>query len=150
MATRVAEALGIALGAGERERLAERPTRNVAAYDAYLHALEERRTDAPSAAAEFERAIALDSGFALAWAELALTRQYFSTSGSLRGSRSSAPGVMLNTRSRSSQGCHWPTSPWGNTSGGAPITTARWRSTPGDSPWRPMMCGCLEEWWKLT
>ncbi|MGH7514984.1 MAG: protein kinase domain-containing protein [Gemmatimonadales bacterium] len=81
MATRVAEALGIALGAGERERLADRPTRNVAAYDAYLHALEARRTDAPSAAAEFERAIALDSGFALAWAELALTRQYFSSSG---------------------------------------------------------------------
>jgi eukaryotic-like serine/threonine-protein kinase len=77
MASRVAEALGVALGTGERERLAERPTRNLAAYDAYLRALAARRTDAPSAAAEFERAIALDSGFALAWAELALTRQYF-------------------------------------------------------------------------
>ena len=35
-AARVAEALGLALGAGERERLAERPTENLAAYDAFL------------------------------------------------------------------------------------------------------------------
>ena len=36
VAARVAEALGLALGAGERERLAERPTENLAAYDAFL------------------------------------------------------------------------------------------------------------------
>ena len=36
IAGRVAEALGVALGAGERERLGERPTQNLAAYDAFL------------------------------------------------------------------------------------------------------------------
>jgi serine/threonine-protein kinase len=81
VAARVAEALGLALGSGQREQLAERPTENLAAYDAYLRALDLRRTDAPAAAAELERAIALDSAFALAWAELALTRQYFHSVG---------------------------------------------------------------------
>ena len=33
---RVAQALGVALGTGERGQLAERPTQNLAAYDAYL------------------------------------------------------------------------------------------------------------------
>ncbi len=81
VAARVAEALGLALGSAQREQLAERPTQNLAAYDAYLRALDLRRTDAPAAAAELERAIALDSAFALAWAELALTRQYFHSVG---------------------------------------------------------------------
>ncbi|MDQ3207163.1 MAG: hypothetical protein M3Q37_00990, partial [Gemmatimonadota bacterium] len=81
IAARVAQALGVALGASERERLAARPTQNLAAYDAYLRALEVRRTDAPAAAAGFERAVALDSTFALAWAELSLTRQRFSGGG---------------------------------------------------------------------
>jgi serine/threonine-protein kinase len=81
IAGRVAQALGLALGAPERRVLAERPTQNAAAYDVYLQALEARRTDPPAAAAGFERAIALDSGFALAWVELALTHQNLSFSG---------------------------------------------------------------------
>ena len=36
IASRVAEALGLALGAGEEKRLAEKPTQNLAAYDAFL------------------------------------------------------------------------------------------------------------------
>jgi tetratricopeptide (TPR) repeat protein len=76
----VALALGVALGAGERERLRERPTKNLAAYDAYLKGreitggpmgtdpLELRR-----AVEYYERAVALDSSFTLAWAELSLT-----------------------------------------------------------------------------
>ena len=36
VAGRVAQSLDVALGAGEREALAERPTTNLAAYDAYL------------------------------------------------------------------------------------------------------------------
>ncbi len=36
IATRVAQALGAALGAGEEKRLSEKPTQNVAAYDAFL------------------------------------------------------------------------------------------------------------------
>jgi serine/threonine-protein kinase len=36
VAARVAEALGVALGAGDRERLVQRPTENLAAYEAFL------------------------------------------------------------------------------------------------------------------
>ena len=36
IATRVAQALGGAFGAGVEKRLSERPTRNLAAYDAFL------------------------------------------------------------------------------------------------------------------
>ena len=36
IATRVAQALGVALGAGEEKRLSEKPTQNLAAYDAFL------------------------------------------------------------------------------------------------------------------
>ena len=40
IAGQVAQALGVALGAGEQQHLAERPTGNLAAYDAYLRAEE--------------------------------------------------------------------------------------------------------------
>ena len=46
-----------------------------------MRALDARLRDAPTAAAGFERAIALDSTFALAWAELAWTRLYYSSVG---------------------------------------------------------------------
>ena len=36
IATKVAQALGVALGAGEEKRLSEKPTQNLAAYDAFL------------------------------------------------------------------------------------------------------------------
>ena len=81
IATRVAEALGVTLGDSARRQLAARPTHDLAAYDAYLRAVTLRRTDAPAAVAAFEEAIARDSGFALAWADLAFTRQYFSSVG---------------------------------------------------------------------
>jgi eukaryotic-like serine/threonine-protein kinase len=76
IAGRVAQALDVAMGSGERKALAERPTVNVAAYDAYLKGWEATHggsvTDPPSlrrAALYFEQAIALDSGFAAAWAQ---------------------------------------------------------------------------------
>jgi eukaryotic-like serine/threonine-protein kinase len=81
IATRVAEALGVTLGDSARRQLATPPTADLAAYDAYLRALNLRKTDAPAAAAALEQAIARDSTFALAWAELALTRQYFHSVG---------------------------------------------------------------------
>ncbi len=76
VAARVAEALGLALGTGERERLAERPTENLAAYDAFLKGEEATGGLAIDLAAYrraidyYERAVALDSTFALAWARL--------------------------------------------------------------------------------
>jgi TolB-like protein/Flp pilus assembly protein TadD len=75
IAVRVAGALNVALGAGEQRELAERPTENVAAYDAFLKGEEARRsggiTGLSEAVSFFEQAVALDSTFALAWARLA-------------------------------------------------------------------------------
>jgi serine/threonine-protein kinase len=77
VAARVAEALGLALGASQRERLAERPTENLAAYDAFLKGEEAISGDLAAqrrAVDYYERAVALDSTFALAWAQLSRAR----------------------------------------------------------------------------
>ncbi len=77
IATEVAHALGRALGATEENRLSERPTQNLAAYDAFLRgraAQSEGRTTDPASLRRsltfFEQAVALDPGFAQAWGEL--------------------------------------------------------------------------------
>jgi serine/threonine-protein kinase len=76
IATRVAQALDVELGAGTRQQLAARPTANLAAYDAFLRgeaAAQSMTADAPSlrrAVAYYEQAVALDSSFVQAWAEL--------------------------------------------------------------------------------
>jgi TolB-like protein/Flp pilus assembly protein TadD len=77
IATRVAEALGIALAERERTRLSERPTQNLAAYDAFLKAEAASgaltRVDSGSlrkALDLYGQAVALDPGFALAWARI--------------------------------------------------------------------------------
>ena len=79
VATRVAQALGVALGSGERERLDAKPTDNLAAYDLYLrgNAYYNRgyeRENYRISRQMLERAVALDSGFALAWAKLSVVR----------------------------------------------------------------------------
>jgi eukaryotic-like serine/threonine-protein kinase len=77
VAGQVAQALDVALGAPQRQGLAERPTTNAAAYDAYLQgeaASQNMGTFDPlplrNAIARYEQAVALDSGFAQAWAQL--------------------------------------------------------------------------------
>ena len=77
IATRVAQALGVALGAGEEKRLSEKPTQNLAAYDAFLKGEEASNSlaasDPPSlrkALGFYEQAVALDPGFAQAWARV--------------------------------------------------------------------------------
>lgn len=77
IAGQVAKALDVALGTGERERLAERPTENLAAYDAYLRgeAISDRlatneRARLRRAIEYYEQATAVDSTFALAWSQL--------------------------------------------------------------------------------
>jgi serine/threonine-protein kinase len=81
IATQVAQALDLKLGSGERAGLAERPTENLEAYQAYLRGNSVSRSlaedDPPSlrrAIRHYERAIALDSTFAPAWARLAETQ----------------------------------------------------------------------------
>ena len=77
IAGKVAQALDVALAAPERKRLEVRPTRNLAAYDAFLRGEEASRrmstvdqTALEAAAAAYERAVALDSSFMQAWARL--------------------------------------------------------------------------------
>jgi serine/threonine-protein kinase len=78
IAGRVAEALRLALDGGERQRLADRPTASLAAYDAYLKGEATAQAfaawDPPTlrrATAFYDEAIALDSSFGLAWARSA-------------------------------------------------------------------------------
>jgi eukaryotic-like serine/threonine-protein kinase len=78
IASQVAQALNVALGDSAKRELATRPTHNLPAYDAFLRgeaASQGMSTwDPPSlrqAIAAYEQAVALDSSFALAWAQLA-------------------------------------------------------------------------------
>ncbi len=76
IAGQVASALDLALGAGQKRALAERPTQNLAAYDAFLKGeatgglLLFSPLPLRNAITYYEQAVALDSGFALAWAQL--------------------------------------------------------------------------------
>jgi len=79
IASRVAQELNIALGTSERAQLAERPTANLAAYDAFLRGEEafvEHGSDPTMlrrAEAYYGQAVGLDSTFAAAWAGLSRT-----------------------------------------------------------------------------
>ena len=102
VAERVAAALDVALGdTARRVGVPVRPTANVAAYDAYLrglayaaHANSATRAGRRAAAAEFERAVALDPRFAAAHAQLALVyvteHLYSGTPGIMASARASA------------------------------------------------------------
>jgi eukaryotic-like serine/threonine-protein kinase len=80
IAGRVAEALNVALGPSERQVLSERPTTNLAAYDAFLKGEATQslatwdRATLRQAIGFYEQAVALDSTFAPAWAQLARAR----------------------------------------------------------------------------
>jgi eukaryotic-like serine/threonine-protein kinase len=76
IAEEVANALHVALAEPEKQAMATRPTANAEAYDYYLqgHAHMERDYSGPdlfSAVSLLEKAVALDSTFALAYADLA-------------------------------------------------------------------------------
>ena len=78
IATKVASALNVALGDSARHELAARPTANLAAYDAFLKGEAASQSlaasDPPSlrrAIGFYEQAVALDSAFVPAWAQLA-------------------------------------------------------------------------------
>jgi TolB-like protein/Flp pilus assembly protein TadD len=87
IASQVASALNVALGAPTQAQLAERPTQNLEAYDAYLKgvaAYGEQRLDPASmrrVAGFFQQAIALDSSFGAAWAQLAAADALIYTNG---------------------------------------------------------------------
>jgi len=89
VAGQVARALDVALGAPQKTALAARPTENAAAYDAYLKgeaASQNMGSGDPvqlrPAIAFYEQAVALDSGFAQAWAELSRAHSLVYVNGS--------------------------------------------------------------------
>jgi eukaryotic-like serine/threonine-protein kinase len=77
IAGRVVQALGVALNAGARQTLADRPTESLAAYDAFLKGEAiwtsgfNDELSLNNAETFYERAVSLDSAFAPAWARLA-------------------------------------------------------------------------------
>jgi len=78
IASEVADQLRVRLGSGERATLADQPTRNLDAYDAYLrgqsYAVHGNDPGAQRrAAAAYREAVQLDTGFAVAWAALSAT-----------------------------------------------------------------------------
>ena len=77
IASRVAQALDVALGTTAKEQLAEKPTGNVAAYDAFLRGEQESLGGTIGDAVplrksiqSYEQAVALDPSFVQAWAQL--------------------------------------------------------------------------------
>jgi TolB-like protein/Flp pilus assembly protein TadD len=77
IATKVAEALNVALSEGSRKSLEQKPTQNLAAYEAYLRGEEASQalnaSDPASlrrAIDEYEKAVALDAGYVTAWARM--------------------------------------------------------------------------------
>ena len=131
IATKVAQALGGALAAGEEKRLSEKPTQNLAAYDAFLKGEEASNglaaSDPPSlrkALGFYEQAVALDPGFAQAWARVSLRQFARCTPTALPRPRSrSAPGRRRRRPSRLHQTARrgtWRSAP---TNGWLPRTT---------------------------
>ncbi|HEX4439084.1 MAG TPA: protein kinase [Thermoanaerobaculia bacterium] len=79
IATKVTQALGVALAETDKKQLSEKPTENLAAYDAFLKGEAASQgmsvSDPPSqrkAVVFYEQAVKLDPRFAQAWARLSM------------------------------------------------------------------------------
>ena len=87
IAAKVADALGVVLGDSARRRLAAKPTESLAAYDEYLkgeaasQGMKADQAGLRRAMGYFERAVALDSGFAAAWSQLSRARTSYYSNG---------------------------------------------------------------------
>jgi serine/threonine-protein kinase len=95
IASRVATALGVALGADDQKTLTERETDNPAAWDIYLKGVALLASDPATfkvQAGYFDQAAALDTTFAAAWARLARSLV------SLYGSGTPDPGVAARAK----------------------------------------------------
>jgi TolB-like protein len=81
VANAIAEQLNAKLSGAEQKAVAEKPTQNAAAYDAYLHGLNIEHNNYNydayvQAERNYRRAVELDPNFALAWARLAILRSF--------------------------------------------------------------------------
>ncbi|MEO8191288.1 MAG: protein kinase [Acidobacteriota bacterium] len=96
ISTRVAQALGVALGAGDRKRLSVTPTESLAAYDAFLKGEKASVGSDPAsqrkALAFYEQAAALDAGFLQAWARISYVNSFLYAN--------SSPDPALSDRAR--------------------------------------------------
>jgi eukaryotic-like serine/threonine-protein kinase len=88
IASRVAQALNVAIGAPAKVRLAERPTSNIDAYDEFLKGEQITQSvgvsDAKILSAglpHYERAVALDTNFYQAWSAVARSQAFINGSG---------------------------------------------------------------------
>jgi serine/threonine-protein kinase len=87
IATKVADALGVALADSARRALAARPTASLAAWEAFLQgeaASEYMKADQVSlrrAIGFYQQAVALDSGFVQAWSQLSRARTSYYSNG---------------------------------------------------------------------
>ena len=88
IAAQVAAALDVALGAEAQQALAAEPTTNLTAYDAYLKGEDAWQGGAANDPASlqraidfYEQAVALDSSFSPAWAQLARTHARYYVNG---------------------------------------------------------------------
>ncbi len=108
IATRVAQELGVALGATESKGLAERPTQNLQAYEAFLRGEEVSGalsvTDPATlrkALALYDQAVALDPVFVKAWAEASIANSLLHANAVPAPELPSVPGRLRRKRSRS-------------------------------------------------
>src|SRR5438034_5094987 len=80
VASAIADQLNAKLSGAEQKAVAEKPTQNAAAYDAYLRAIaidNEGNLDTTKRVTDlYVEAVRLDPQFALAWARLAVARSY--------------------------------------------------------------------------
>jgi TolB-like protein/Tfp pilus assembly protein PilF len=91
----IADQLNAKLTGAEEKAVTDKPTQNVAAYDAYLHGLSIEHNGASNlsyqeAAAAYATAVQLDPNFALAWARLAAIRSYLYSNSIDRNTNSAA------------------------------------------------------------
>jgi TolB-like protein/Tfp pilus assembly protein PilF/class 3 adenylate cyclase len=85
VASAIADQLNAKLTGAEQKAVAEKPTQNAAAYDAYLRAVaidtSQTFETTERACALYAEAVRLDPQFALAWARLAIARSYLNFNG---------------------------------------------------------------------
>jgi serine/threonine protein kinase/tetratricopeptide (TPR) repeat protein len=102
IARAIAERLRVTLAGGKDDRLVERATTNVEAYQLYLKGRQlalRRGTSLPPALDLFRKAVELDSGYALAWAGIADAFTGMAIAGSVPGSESKPHAIAAATRS---------------------------------------------------
>ena len=135
IADQVADALDLALGTGQKQTLTERPTANLAAYDAFLKGQATGGLDVRDAQSlrkavnYYEQAVALDSTFAGAWAALGRAQ------GGLDFNVTPTQAAAAASKTATSAPSRWP--PAGRSHGCRSVSTIRRSRWITSGPSRP-------------